>query len=169
MLVSGTAMQKRLLDRLISRVAACGLGLSALCVFEVLAIALPAQAQSRPHSLADSSAVIHSAIIRSIVDSQLEPTRTITDELLPLSARTIESPGVNVGLDQVSAALNLQIERDLQTDTETGLKLNSLPIIGELVDEAGNLDMGIRLPFDMTIGDVMGETGLVFSADFTVD
>ena len=81
----------------------------------------------------------------------------------------MDAPRQSVGLDQVSDTLNDQIESDQQANTKDSLPLDSLPIIGELMDESGNFDIGIDLPFDVSINDVMGETGLIFSTDFTVD
>ena len=148
-------MQKILFHSPLSRTTVCRLSIlmismAALCTFEAFVSAIPATA-SAPDNITVPDDI------------------TMTDELLPLSARAMDAPRQSVGLDQVSDTLNDQIESDQQANTKDSLPLDSLPIIGELMDESGNFDIGIDLPFDVSINDVMGETGLIFSTDFTVD
>lgn len=164
---------------IVKRVAASLVGLS-LVGMELFVMTAPVQAQvatAQPTGvlLKDApTAMLHEPIADTLLSAKSgaghpEANAARTSDLLPLTARRIESPSESIALDQVSESLNVQIENSRDTDTNQGFQLGSLPIIGDLLDEAGNLDMGIDLPFDMTIGDVMGETGLVFSTDFTVD
>lgn len=136
-----------LMARSAARKPRLGLGVSLLCALGLLMGAAPAQAQ-----LAEDTGL----------------TQSTTDKLMPLTARQMGLPSEPVGLEQVSDTFNAQMESDRQDKAE-GLQLDTLPIIGDLVDESGHLNMGVDLPFEMSISDVMGETGLVLSTDFTVD
>ena len=49
-----------------------------------------------------------------------------------------------------------------------GLALAELPLIGDMLDDSGNLDLGIELPFSVNVTDVMGTYGMVLSADVSV-
>lgn len=90
-------------------------------------------------------------------------------ELLPLSTEQMSIPDSRIELAQVSDTLNARMRRDRTSESAEGFRLDSLPIVGDLLDESGNLNMGINLPFDINIDSVMGETGLVFSTDFKVN
>ncbi|MEM6449006.1 MAG: hypothetical protein AAF703_01695 [Cyanobacteria bacterium P01_D01_bin.105] len=159
--------------------------ISTLFGFTLLAISTSAQDKQVPLAAIHSS-LTHTSVRSSSAASGSIPAleqhtpeqhtpeqhvieRHTTDELLPLTARKVEVSGGAVILDQISDEFNAQMESQWQADTTEGFPLESLPVIGELLDESGNLDMGINLPVDMRIGDVMGETGLVLSADFTVN
>ena len=150
---------------------------SALCAASVLITALPAIAQSNNEPAGTSTtntstSDIHDAIVRAVTSTNASfnnrsgssASENPTYDLLPLTARKLEAPSRAVGLEQVSDILNAQIKSDRLTQAP-GLSLDSIPLIGDLVDETGNLDMGINLPFDMSIDNVMGETGLVLSTE----
>ena len=125
----------------------------------------PMASQERVRLCASALAALGLAVLAMPVQAQSTQTR---QDLLPLTSQTLSVPNQSAELAQISEMLNAQMVRDRQPD-ENHLQIDSLPIIGDLVDEAGNLDMGINLPFDMSISDVMGETGLVLRTDFTVN
>lgn len=148
-------------------------GVSALIGFEFVLLALPAQAQRKEAAAVMPASLMHDSIsyttLRSPAATTDSATGSATSELLPLTARTVGIPSEPMSLEQISDAFNMQMESNRYAEMNRGGQLDSLPIIGDLLDESGNLDVGIDLPFDMSISDVMGETGLVFSTDFTVN
>ena len=89
-----------------------------------------------------------------------------SDHLFPLETRSFVIESQALALDAVGDRINTQVsdERSAASET-TGLDINELPIIGDLVDEDGNFDWGMDLPVSVEIGTVMGETGLVISTD----
>lgn len=89
--------------------------------------------------------------------------------LLPLFPRYVEAPEPALSLDTIAADINGQLFHHRPLATAPGLDIESLPIIGELIDEAGNFDWGMSLPISIDLGNVMGQTGLIFSADFATD
>ena len=152
-------------------------GTVALCLSGAIAITEPAQAQSAhtssavvsATSAANYSTAIHDSIIRAVLSAKARQHRNAKADLLPLTSRHMAVTRERVGLIQVSNTLNERIEQSRHAGREGGIQLDSIPIVGDLLDDAGNLDIGINLPFDVSIDDVMGETGLVLSTDFTVD
>ncbi|MEO0645002.1 MAG: hypothetical protein AAFZ17_02410 [Cyanobacteria bacterium J06650_10] len=87
--------------------------------------------------------------------------------LLPLTAARVETTHHALPLDEVNTQINEQIAiaREQPTEAE-GLSFDQIPLINELLDEEGNFDMGIELPFSVSVTDVMGSYGMVLSADF---
>ena len=107
----------------------------------------------------------HTAIAQT--PSPLNPS------LWPLEARTFELQSNTPELDAVSNAINHQMADESSAEAESkSLNLEDLPIIGDFVDdfvdEEGNFDWGVDLPMDVSVGDVVGETGVILSTDFTV-
>lgn len=146
----------------------------------LLAIASPTQAQTTHPSFLSSSAAdtknaalystaIHDSVVHAILSAKAREHRGEHMELLPLSTEQMSIPDSRIELAQVSDTLNARMRRDRTSESAEGFRLDSLPIVGDLLDESGNLNMGINLPFDINIDSVMGETGLVFSTDFKVN
>lgn len=101
---------------------------------------------------------------QSVLESEVESSLT----LLPLTAAQFETTHHALPLDVVNTHLNKQIAiaRNQPTEPE-GLSFDQIPLINELLDDEGNLDMGIELPFSVSVTDVMGSYGVVLSADFS--
>ena len=94
----------------------------------------------------------------------------LVDFLLPLDARTIEIESQPEESATVAHRINVGFAIARTSPTEpAGLALDSLPIIGDLIDAEGNFDWGIDLPVSFNLGNVEGETGLVLSTDFVMD
>lgn len=130
-------MMKTLARRLI-------VGAFTLCSIQVLFTAGAAIAQPLPQSHSDS------------------------DALFPLEMRSFAIESEALTLDMAGDRINTQFAKERAIAQETaGLDIEELPIIGELLDEEGNFDWGMDLPFSVEIGDVMGETGLVLSTDLS--
>lgn len=100
--------------------------------------------------------------------------------LLPLEARfslrTLSTEAQPMSLDKAADTFNQQMVTDRAIAANPmGQFLQSLPLISDLVDETGNLDlgtdfdMGTNLPISVDLGNVMGNTGLVFSTDFKLN
>lgn len=108
-------------------------------------------------------------LLGSAIAAQARPV----DSLLPLRTRTIEATGENVGYEEVADTMNTQIaEEQARLNEPVGLQLESIPIVNELINAAGELDtsfkMGGGVPLSVGVGDVMGNTGVVLSTDFKV-
>lgn len=90
--------------------------------------------------------------------------------LMFLEARTIEVESPFNELDDVAQSMNagFAIAQSPQTQPE-GFTLDSLPLIGDLLNAEGNIDLGMELPVSLNVGSVLGETGLILSTDFTMD
>lgn len=94
--------------------------------------------------------------------------------LLPLQARTVESAAQIILLDQVADTMNTQIAADQAIlNAPTGLSLESIPIVKELIDETGKFDtsvnVGSDLPISVGLGDLMGNGVLMLGTDFAVE
>lgn len=70
---------------------------------------------------------------------------------------------------RVADSINAGFADDQTTDESADLNLAEIPIIGDLLDAEGNFDWGMDLPISVNLGDVMGDYGLVLSADFAMD
>ena len=141
-------MIKTLIRRLI-------IGASTLCAFQVFVVAGSALAQT---ALTDGQAT-----------SQASSHQTRAD-LLPLETMSFEVESEAMEMEDVSDRINTQFsDEHTEPDEPEGFNVKSLPIIGELVDEEGNFDWGVELPFSVDIGDVEGSTGVVLSTDFTTN
>ena len=142
--------------------------LAAVTTVGLLIIPCPSTAQNSASTPAVSAPISSTPAVSTPVISA--PAQSATHELLPLTTRQLDIPGEPLGLEQVSKTVNAQIDSNRHSEQMAErLQLETLPLIGELLDESGNLDIGVDLPFDMSISNVMGETGLVLSTDFTVD
>lgn len=94
--------------------------------------------------------------------------------LLPLQARTVENAVRGILLDQVADTMNTQIAADQAIlNAPTGISLESIPLIKELVDNTGKIDtsvdVGSDLPISVGFGDLMGNGVLVLGTDFSVN
>lgn len=84
----------------------------------------------------------------------------------PLEARTfvIEE---GISLDHVSASINSHLSGEETVATKSvGIEIESLPVISDLLDEEGNFDLG--LPFNVDMGDLMGESFIMVGTDFSL-
>ncbi len=70
---------------------------------------------------------------------------------------------------KVADSINAEFTDDPSADESANLNLADIPIIGDLLDAEGNFDWGMDLPISVNLGNVMGDYGLVFSADFAMD
>ncbi|NJM98572.1 MAG: hypothetical protein HC800_16705 [Phormidesmis sp. RL_2_1] len=87
--------------------------------------------------------------------------------LLPLQPRTVKVDPQFTRLDTAERNINTKIEVERNTPIEPiGIDFDSLPIVGEFLDREGNFDMGFDLPVDISVADVMGETGVVLGIRF---
>jgi hypothetical protein len=100
--------------------------------------------------------------------------------LLPLEARfslrTLSTEAQPMSLDKAADTFNQNMVTDRAIAANPmGQFLQSLPLISDFVDETGHLDlgtdfdMGSNLPISVDLGNVMGNTGLVFSTDFKLN
>ena len=94
--------------------------------------------------------------------------------LLPLQARTVENAARSILLDQVANTMNTQIATDQAIlNVPTGLSLESIPLLKELIDETGKIDtsvdVGSNLPISVGFGDLMGNGVLVLGTDFPMN
>jgi hypothetical protein len=100
--------------------------------------------------------------------------------LLPLEARfslrTLSTEAQPMSLDKAADTFNQNMVTDRAIAANPmGQFLQSLPLISDFVDETGHLDlgtdfdMGTNLPISVDLGNVMGNTGLVFSTDFKLN
>ncbi len=94
--------------------------------------------------------------------------------LLPLQARTVENAARGVVLDQVADTMNTQIAADQAIlNAPTGISLESIPLLKELVDDTGkfdtNVDVGSDLPISVGFDDLMGNGVLMLGTDFSVN
>ncbi len=97
-----------------------------------------------------------------------------SESLLPLQTRTVRNAAQDIVRDQVADTLNTQIavERAFLNEP-TGMSLESIPILKELVDETGKFDAGVNvgsdLPISVGFGDLMGNGVLMLGTDFPLD
>ncbi|MEM9088835.1 MAG: hypothetical protein AAGC93_08840 [Cyanobacteria bacterium P01_F01_bin.53] len=130
------------------------IGASTLCPFSALFVAGSAFAQTAP----------------AASPAHKQASHQTGDDLLPLDAASFEVESDAREMEDVSDRINTQFSDDqAMPDEPEGLNVKSLPIIGELVDEEGNFDWGVELPFSVDIGDVEGSTGVVLSTDFATN
>ncbi|MGC1310354.1 MAG: hypothetical protein WA885_24250 [Phormidesmis sp.] len=105
------------------------------------------------------------AVHSPTAQAQARPTAS----LLPLQPRTFEIEE-GISFEAVSEGINTDMaDSQFLKTSQPGLALDSLPLIGDLLDEEGNFDWGMNLPMTVNLGDVMGETGLVLGTDFSVE
>ena len=92
--------------------------------------------------------------------------------LLPLEPGTIAVGEIDIDAiahQRVADSINAGFTDDQTTDKSADLNLAEIPIIGDLLDAEGNFDWGMNLPISVSLGDVMGDYGLVVSTDFAMD
>lgn len=108
---------------------------------------------------------LNAEVARAQTVSEASAASSLT--LLPLTTARVEPTHHALPLDEVNTHINKQIAiaREQPTEAE-GLSFDQIPLINELLDEEGNFDMGIELPFSVSVTDVMGSYGVVLSADF---
>lgn len=108
--------------------------------------------------------------------AQSEPNPSVPGSLeallLPLEPGTMSIGEVEIDAiarQSVADHINAGFADDQTTDESADLDLADIPIIGDLVDAEGNFDWGMDLPISVNLGDLMGDYGLVLSADFAMD
>ena len=76
----------------------------------------------------------------------------------------------NVGLDEISQGINAEF-KGIQNPTAKPdeLALESIPVVGALLDEEGKFDWGMDLPVTFDFGDLIGEPVLIVGTDFPID
>ena len=86
----------------------------------------------------------------------------------PLNSRTVEKPTSNETYRETAADINSQMRQDQGTDSETEeLDLQALPLIGDLVDENGNINLGGDLPIEVDFDSQTGAgTSLTIGREF---
>ncbi|MGI8934553.1 MAG: hypothetical protein ACR2FS_10815 [Phormidesmis sp.] len=92
--------------------------------------------------------------------------------LLPLEPGTMAIGEMEMDAithQRVADSINAEFTDDPSADESANLNLADIPIIGDLLDAEGNFDWGMDLPISVNLGNVMGDYGLVFSADFAMD
>lgn len=92
--------------------------------------------------------------------------------LLPLEPGKMAVGEVEVDAiarQSVADRINAGFADDQTTGESADLDLAEIPIIGDLIDAEGNFDWGMDLPISVNLGDVMGDYGLVLSADSAMD
>lgn len=98
--------------------------------------------------------------------AQTTPSQSLT--LLPLNTASVVDEPYDVQLEAIALNINEQIANaHTQQDAPKGMSLDKVPVIGDLLDEEGNFDWGIELPFSVGVTDVMGSYGVVVSTDFS--
>ena len=88
--------------------------------------------------------------------------------LHPLEARSFELNPRLTQLDAVAEGLNFKVvERRNQLEDIAVLRFEDIPIVGELFDPTGNLNLGMggALPFSVSVGNVMGAYGVVLKTE----
>ncbi|MGB3291625.1 MAG: hypothetical protein WBB01_01390 [Phormidesmis sp.] len=117
--------------------------------------------------------LVHSVSTRVCAQEAAAQTETLpelsVEFLLPLEARTVEIESRIDSLEAIAHTINTDFAIAQSPTEPAGLALDSLPIIGELIDAEGNFDWGIDLPIAFNVGSVMGDAGLILSADFAID
>lgn len=96
------------------------------------------------------------------------------NSLLPLQHRTVENAAQGIVLDQVAESMNTQIAAEQALlNAPIGIRLDTIPIIKELVGQSGKFDTGVnvgsRMPISVSFGHLMGNGVLVLGTDFAVD
>lgn len=102
--------------------------------------------------------------------AKAEPVKS----LLPLQTRTVENASQGVVLEQVADSMNTQIAAEQAIlNAPTGIRLDAIPIIKELVDQEGKIDTGVNvgsgMPISVGFGDLMGNGVLMLGTDFSVN
>ncbi|MGB3573351.1 MAG: hypothetical protein WBG63_15075 [Phormidesmis sp.] len=98
--------------------------------------------------------------------AQTTPSQSLA--LLPLNTASVVDGHYDVQLEAIALNINEQIANaHAQQDAPKGMSLDQVPVIGDLLDEEGNFDWGIELPFSVGVTDVMGSYGVVVSTDFS--
>jgi hypothetical protein len=121
-----------------------------------------------------------SSAISPVAQAQTSSLDQPMASLLPLEARfsvrTLSAEEQPISLDQAADSFNQQMMTDRAIAANPmGQFLKSLPLVSDFVDETGSLDigtdfdMGANLPISVDLGNVMGNTGLVFSTDFKLN
>jgi hypothetical protein len=118
--------------------------------------------------------------ISPVAQAQTSSLNQPMASLLPLEARfslrTLSTEAQPMSLDKAADTFNQNMVTDRAIAANPmGQFLQSLPLISDFVDETGHLDlgtdfdMGTNLPISVDLGNVMGNTGLVFSTDFKLN
>ena len=92
------------------------------------------------------------------------------DSIGPLDARTVERTDTGMSYEDAADSINRQVAQVQQAQSEpSGLDLRELPLIGELLDEDGNVGFVNDIPLSVDFNDMEGGTSVVLEEQFTVE
>ena len=75
-----------------------------------------------------------------------------------------------LGLDEISQGIDAEFNSAQNPAAKSDeLALESIPVVGALLDENGKFDWGMDLPVTFDFGDLIGEPVLIVGTDFPID
>lgn len=101
----------------------------------------------------------------SAAQAQTSPSALIGE----LEARTVENPSEGIVFTQVESQINNRTTKSLAQEDSIGLNLEDVPLIGDLLDDEGNLDFGRNFPLSVDFYDIEGGMSFSLGREFSVD
>lgn len=101
----------------------------------------------------------------SAAQAQSSPSALIGE----LEARTVENPSEGIVFTQVESQINNRTTKSLAQEDSVGFDLEDVPLIGDLLDDEGNLDFGRNFPLSVDFYDIEGGMSFSLGREFSVN